>query len=43
MSKKKNRQIRTPVDCAWGLFERTGTVGSYLLYRKIVDKQNEEE
>ncbi len=43
MSKKRNRQIRTPVDCAWGLFEKTGDVGFYLLYRKIVDEQKKDE
>ena len=43
MAKKRRRFGDDPIDCAWGLFQNTGDVGFYLLYRRLVDEKNRGE
>ena len=36
--KKKNKKTSTPLDSAWGLFEKTGNISYYLLYKHLNEK-----
>ena len=37
MRKKQNRQ--TAVQTAWAMFEKTGSVSYYMLYKKLSEKE----
>ena len=36
--RKKDGLIRTPADSAWDMFEKTGNVSYYLLYKQLVER-----
>jgi hypothetical protein len=36
--RNKDKIIRTPADSAWDMFEKTGNVSYYLLYKKLNEK-----
>ncbi len=35
---KKNKNNSNPLDSAWGLFEKTGNISYYLLYKELKKK-----
>jgi len=35
---KSKKTKKTPRDAAWELFEKTGNVSHYLLYKELTDK-----
>ena len=36
---KRNNDIRKTADTAWGLFEQTGDINYYLLYKKLTQDE----
>lgn len=33
--KEKKKQTKNPIDSAWEMFEKTGNVSYYLLYKRL--------
>ncbi len=38
MGRNDGFDFRKPADSAWDLFEKTGKVSYYLLYKKLIEK-----
>ena len=38
MDEKENFDFKNPADSAWELFEKTGKVSYYLLYKNLIKK-----